>query len=49
MSEPSRKDKVPAPYAAERLYALLYQLSADVKRLDTLVRNLKKTIEERQT
>ena len=31
-----------------RLYALLYQLSADVARLEKLVRVMKKTIEEKQ-
>lgn len=33
---------------AARVYTLLYRLSADVRRLETLVRALKKALEERE-
>ncbi len=33
---------------AERIYALLYQLAADVARLETLVRAMKKETEEKK-
>ena len=36
------------PTDTARLYALLYQLSADVARLEKLVRAMKKTIEEKR-
>ena len=34
--------------SAQQIYALLYQLSADVARLEKLVRAMKKTIEEKR-
>ena len=33
---------------AQRIYALLYKLSADVARLDTMLRAIKKTLEEKE-
>ena len=33
---------------AERIYALLYKLSADVARLEAMLRSMKKTLEERE-
>ena len=33
---------------AQRIYALLYKLSADVARLDSMLRTIKKILEERE-
>lgn len=43
-----RKDRaVSEQLTAQRFYALLYKLSADVARLDTMIRTIKKLLEDK--
>ena len=44
-----KKERVSSePVTAQRIYALLYKLNADVARLDTMLRTVKKILEERE-